>query len=162
MTMRIKAGSTSLLAACAVALAVMCVLSVSAPLRFDSEREARETVVRQRLMAIRAAEEKYRAAHGTYTGSFDALARSGLLADSLRLIPFSDGKTFDLQVSSTVARSGRQTPLMQCGAEYAQYLDGLDKDAIAALADEAREAGRYPGLKIGDLEQPNNNAGNWE
>lgn len=160
--MKIKVSNTSLLAASALVLVVLCVLSVSSPMRFDSEREAREVVVRQRLLVIRGAEEKYRAAHGTYTGSFDVLARSGLLADSLRVIPFSEGKTFDLQVSSFVARSGKQTPLMQCGAEYAQYLDGLDKNAIAALADEAREAGRFPGLKIGDLEQPNNNAGNWE
>ena len=53
-------------------------------------------------------------------------------------------------------------PLMECGAQYQQYLNGLDENSIANLVEAANEAGLYPGLKIGDLITPNNNAGNWE
>lgn len=160
--MKMKVNNRLLLTACVLVLALLCVLSVSAPIRFDNERAKRETAVRQRLLQIRAAEERYRAAHGTYTASFDALVSARLLADSLRYVPYSDGETFALQVSSFTGHSGRQTPLMECGAEYTQYLNGLDNDATASLTEEALEAGRYPGLKIGDLTEPNNNAGNWE
>lgn len=157
-----KMPQTLLLAASVLMLVALCVLSVSSPMRFDRERGAREAAVRQRLVKIRAAEEAYRASHGAYTGSFDVLVSSGLLADSLRLIPYSQGEAFALQVSSFTGSSGRQAPLMECGAQYAQYLRGLDSDAIASLTDEAMAAGRFPGLKIGSLEEPNNNAGNWE
>jgi hypothetical protein len=51
---------------------------------------------------------------------------------------------------------------MECGARYEQFLDGLDANSVANLIEEASAAGRYPGLKIGDIVQPNNNAGNWE
>jgi hypothetical protein len=51
---------------------------------------------------------------------------------------------------------------MECGARYDEYLQGLDADEVSNLTDEAMGAGRFPGLKIGDLETPNNNAGNWE
>ena len=34
--------------------------------------------------------------------------------------------------------------------------------ALATLKDLAEKTDRYAGLKIGDLFNPNNNAGNWE
>jgi len=58
--------------------------------------------------------------------------------------------------------SGRQIPLVECAAEYTSYLKGLDRNAVAALVQEAVAAGRYPGLKIGDITTSNSNAGNWE
>ncbi len=160
--MKMKANNTLLLMGCVLVLAALCFLSVDAPMRFQRQRQEREAVVKQRLLTIRAAEEKYRVRHGAYAGSFAELAKGGLLADSISYIPFSSKKRFSLQISSTVGKSGRQVPLMECGAEYADYLNGLDESSVASLTDEANAAGRYPGLKIGDLETPNDNAGNWE
>ena len=76
--------------------------------------------------------------------------------------PFAGGKKFDIAVNTQTGKSGRQIPLMECGAEYADYLEGLDGNSISNLIEEAETAGRYPGLKIGDLTTPNDNAGNWE
>ena len=59
-------------------------------------------------------------------------------------------------------KSGKQIPLMECAAEYTSYLNGLDQRSVDALVQEAIAAGRYPGLKIGDVTTTNNNAGNWE
>lgn len=50
---------------------------------------------------------------------------------------------------------------MECGATYKQYLDGLDKASVDELTQEANANGRFPGLKIGDTETPNDNVGNW-
>ena len=50
---------------------------------------------------------------------------------------------------------------MECGAGYETFLDGLDEGSIQQKIEEANYAGRYPGLKIGDLTTDNNNAGNW-
>lgn len=150
-----------LLAGCVLLLALLCFLSVDAPLRFGRERQARETEVKARLVAIRQAEERYCQRHGTYTGDFDALVKGRLLPDSLRFIP-GTRKPFSLRVSGIMGKTGRQIPVMECGARYDEYLQGLDADEVGNLTDEAASAGRFPGLKIGDLETPNSNAGNWE
>lgn len=150
-----------LLTGCVLLLVVLCFLSVNAPLRFDHERQVRETEVKTRLVAIRQAEERYCQRHGTYTGDFNALVKGGLLADSLRYIP-NTRKPFSLRASGIMGKTGRQIPVMECGARYDEYLQGLDADEVSDLTDEAMGAGRFPGLKIGDLETPNNNAGNWE
>lgn len=151
-----------LLTACVLLLAVVAFLSIDAPMRFEREQALRETAVKQRLVKIRVAEEKYRLRKGVYTGDFQELTRSGLLADSLRFIPYSGGRMFSLQATSIIGKTGRHIPLMECGAAYDQYLTGLDRNSVANLIEQANEAGRYPGLKIGDLTTPNNNIGNWE
>ena len=46
-------------------------------------------------------------------------------------------------------------------AAYEDYLDGLDEEAIMNVTEEANYAGRFPGLKIGDITKDNDNAGNW-
>lgn len=160
--MKIKANNTTALSACVLILSLLCLLSIGTPIRFDKQRAKRETVVKHRLLKIRAAEEAYRARHGAYAGTFEALVNSNLLADSLSHIPFSDKKRFRLQATTIIGKNGKQIPTMECGAEYADYLNGLDEGSISLLAEEAATAGRYPGLKIGDLETPNDNAGNWE
>ena len=83
-----------LLAMCVAALIAVCFLSINAPIRFKRERDIREAAVKQRLMKIRTAEERYRAATGVYTGDFTVLVRSGCIADSLTFIPYAGGKRF--------------------------------------------------------------------
>lgn len=145
-----------------VALVVLCYLSISAPMRFDREREARETVVKRRLMQIRSAAERYRHATGAYTGSMATLVKGRWLADSLQYIPFGGGRRFRLEASSVTSRSGRSVPVMECSATYADYLRGLDANSVHNLTVAAESAGRFAGLKIGDLAEPNDNNGNWE
>ncbi|MCD8318529.1 MAG: hypothetical protein LUC45_06705 [Paraprevotella sp.] len=83
-------------------------------------------------------------------------------ADSLQYIPYSDGQKFELEKSIHVGRSGATQNVMECRAPYSAYLKGLDEREIYNMTDDAEKQGRYPGLKIGDLTNPNNNAGNWE
>ena len=96
------------------------------------------------------------------TGELKVLVGEGYLADSLQYIPFSDSKCFELDATTQLSRSGRQIPLMECKASYTDYLRGLNEHYIATLIEKANTAGRWPGLKIGDIEKPNHHAGNWE
>ncbi len=160
--MNIQHKNTYGLLACVIVMAVLCVLSISSPMRFEHQQQKRERAVKERLMKIRTAEEKYRIRHGAYTADFATLVKSGLLADSLQYIPYSGGKRFTIDATTTIAKSGRQIPLMECSAAYTDYLQGLDKNSINNLTQAANESGRFPGLKIGDTTQPNDNAGNWE
>lgn len=160
--MRGYAKNNCLLAGGALLLAVLCFLSVYAPMRFEREQAVRETDVKRRLVAIRQAEERYKAVHAVYTGSLDTLVAARLLADSMRLIPHAGGKAFALEATTITGKSGKAIPLMECRAAYDDYLHDLDAASVAALAQRANAAGRFAGLKVGDLTEPNDNAGNWE
>ncbi len=160
--MKVNLKNNYLLAACVLLLAIMCWLSVGTPVRFGREQTRREAAVKERLAAIRQAEERYRARHGAYTADFAALVADGQLADGQQYVPCSEGRRFTLAATTIIGKSGQQIPLMECGATYDDYLHGLDKHTVATLTEEAHEAGRYPGLKIGSLSEPNGNRGNWE
>ncbi|MCI6160260.1 MAG: hypothetical protein PUH24_08475 [Prevotellaceae bacterium] len=147
---------------CILAVAAVCYLSITAPIRFQEKQKEREILVKQRLLKIRKAEQAYKRMHGTYTGDFKTLIASGLLADSLQYIPFSDKKKFELKADVKMMESGKQQPLMECAAPFEDYLTGLDENQIVNLSEKEYQAGRYPGLKIGDITTPNDNAGNWE
>lgn len=159
--MKLRFNTTTLLGGCVLLLALLCILSIGAPIHFSHERNMREKAVKVRLMTIRTAEERYRARNGVYAGSFKELAQAGLLPDSLSYIPYTDGLRFSLTATTLPGKSGRKIPVMECAATYSQYLSGLDKTSIADLTEQANANGQFPGLKIGDTENPNDNTGNW-
>lgn len=156
-----KINNNAILGACVFVMMLLCVLSVCQPLIFQKQMEARETEVKQKLMLIRAAEERYKAKNGVYTGDFSALVKGKYLKADAAYIPYANGKKFSLAATTIVSKSGKQIPLMECGAAYEDYLDGLNEDAVQQATEKASYAGLYPGLKIGDITQDNGNAGNW-
>lgn len=159
--MKPKININYILGGCVLVMLVLCLLSVWQPMRFDSQRTEREKLVKQRLETIRGAEEKYRQKNGVYTANWNTLVKERYISAQMQFIPYSDGKRFHLAATVIVGKSGKQTPLMECGATYADYLDGMDADAIEQLTEQANYAGLYPGLKIGEITTDNSNAGNW-
>ena len=151
-----------LLAVSVIVLLILCFLSIAEPMRFDRCVAEREKTVKQYLLQIRTAETAYLKRNGSYTASFDTLVKEKFLADSLRYIPYSGGKQFDLQTATHVSTSGKSQPLMVCSAHYADYLNGLDEQEVASLTTQTNASGRFPGLKIGDITAPNGNVANWE
>ena len=137
-----------LLAACVVVLAVLCFLSVDGPLNFEREREQREKVVKAQLDKIVRAEQRYRQQKGVYTGSFDVLTAVGLLDKADRYVPYSEGRSFELEATTEVGKSGRTIPQLTCGVRYAVYLQGLDEDKVNELSAHAAAMGSYPGIQV--------------
>ena len=125
--MRKHISYNSILAACVLVVLTLCLLSVWQPIHFQKEKEQRETAVKQRLMKIRTAEENYKRRHGTYTGDFATLIKGKWLDREMQYIPFSDNKRFSLSATTIVTKNGKQIPLMECGATYEEYLDGLNE-----------------------------------
>lgn len=84
--------------------------------------------------------------------------------DELRFIPHSGGQEF--RMSATIIETGNQNikvPVFSASAEYKTYLSGLnDKQALINMYDYDKTLGRFPGIKVGSLEKPTNEAGNWE
>lgn len=98
----------------------------------------------------------------TWVAVADTIFPAGYNIDSLRYVPFGNGKTFEMAIRQDTARSGVPFCLLEVKTPYEVYLSTLDKQQIINLKDEQTQLGKYCGLKIGDLEVANNNAGNWE
>ncbi|MFA6712689.1 MAG: hypothetical protein WCR82_02225 [Bacteroidales bacterium] len=81
--------------------------------------------------------------------------------DSLTTIPFSGGDKVII-LSTIKSVSGVDVPLFEASMPYSSLLKGLDKQLIINLVSTKEEINRYPGLQVGSITNPNNNAGNWE
>ena len=81
--------------------------------------------------------------------------------DSLTTIPFSGGDKVII-LSTIKSVSGVDVPLFEANMPYSSLLKGLDKQLIINLVSTKEEINRYPGLQVGSITNPNNNAGNWE
>ena len=58
--------------------------------------------------------------------------------------------------------SGVDVPLFEACAPYDLLLGGLKRQLVVNLNYERTSSDKYPGLKVGSVDAPNNNAGNWE
>ena len=201
--------------------------SVQAPVQFQKDTKARETVAIQRLKDIRTLQDAFKGAHGHFTASIDSLVafyhndsikitkqigsmddsaavantealkkknrkitnaqlleyyekgmnlvlsidvaipvkdtllkRADFNAEELKTIPFSGKPIIMNAIVKTV--SGVEVPLFEACMPYEDYLIGLERQYIINLKCEAEDMGKYPGLKVGSVDAPNNNAGNWE
>ena len=76
-------------------------------------------------------------------------------------IPFSGGKPVEMACTVKTV-SGVQVPLFEAERPYKALLSGMDNQLRINLDDERIKTDRYPGLKVGSITAPNNNAGNWE
>lgn len=221
-----------ILAACVVGLLYLCYESIMGPIQFNKEKDAREELIKARLIDIRKAQVEYRSLHGgRYTDNFDSLIHfvknaqlpfvrkegvlsddqleagmteekamamiskakrtnnwkeveaAGLMsfkrdtvwvamvdtiygrgynADSLRYVPFGNGATFEMAIKEDSTKSGAKFYLFEAKTPYTAYLAGLNQQELNNLIDTQTKLDRFPGLKVGDIEVPNNNAGNWE
>lgn len=81
--------------------------------------------------------------------------------NTIGVIPFSGGQPVGM--ASTVKMvSGVPVPLFEAEMPYKALLTGLNNQLRINLDDERIKTDRYPGLKVGSITAPNNNAGNWE
>ena len=81
--------------------------------------------------------------------------------DSLRYIPFSGGEETEMDaIVKTV--SGVDVPLFEARMPFKKLLKGMNNQLRINIDAERIDQGRYEGLQVGSITQPNNNAGNWE
>jgi hypothetical protein len=86
--------------------------------------------------------------------------RPNFSLDSLKYIPFSDGIIFDL-AAGEIDRGGIKVGVYEIKAPYKAYMKGLDRQLVINLTKSKEDIDRYPGLKVGSMEEPSTD-GNWE
>ena len=87
-------------------------------------------------------------------------SRKHFSLDSLRYIPFAGGDPFEIAAGS-IDRGGLQVSVFEVKAPYKKILKGLDRQMIINLVKSKKDIERYPGLKVGSMEEPSTD-GNWE
>lgn len=97
-----------------------------------------------------------------FVSLYDSLYKGRIDPDSLRYVPFSNGKEFELSVSSDTSKAGLISHSFEAKTPFVTYLGaesengGLDKQEIINLLEDCDDRGRYRGMKV------DNNSGNWE
>ena len=89
------------------------------------------------------------------------LKRPGFVIDSIALIPLSGGQKIEMKAIIGKV-SGVDVPLFEASIPFDILLNGLNRQLVVNLNSERKTTDRYPGLRVGSIEAPNNNAGNWE
>ena len=91
----------------------------------------------------------------------DTLFGKGYNVDDLRNVPGANVQ-FTMDTATLTSGSGYTVKVFQCGDLYDDYLGDLNKQEVYNLKDKASKMGKYAGLRVGSVEEINNNAGNWE
>ena len=97
-----------------------------------------------------------------FVSLYDSLYKGRINPDSLRYVPFSNGKQFEMSVSSDTSKTGVISHTFEAKTLFVTYLGaeseggGLDKQEIINLLEDCDDRGRYRGMKV------DNNSGNWE
>lgn len=89
-------------------------------------------------------------------------ARKRWMPDSISYVPFSNNKEFEMGAGVIKTASGVDVSVFEAKVHNNIYLEGLERQEVININDKQRKLERYPGLKVGSLEEANNNAGNWE
>jgi hypothetical protein len=86
--------------------------------------------------------------------------RPNFTIDSLRYIPYSNGALFEI-AAGEIDRGGIKVSVYEIKAPYSTYMKGLDRQLVINLTKSKEDIDRYPGLKVGSMEEPSTD-GNWE
>lgn len=86
--------------------------------------------------------------------------RTNFDVNSLRIVPFSQDKEFELQ-AGYITRGGLKVAVFEAKTPYSVYLWDLDPQRVNNLRAEKEDLEKYPGLKVGSMDEPTL-TGNWE
>lgn len=98
-----------------------------------------------------------------YVSAVDTLFGKNYDIDKIKYVPVPDTvAVFQLGSTYITTGSGIKVPVFEAKAHNNVILRGLDRQQVINLNESRRTNEKYPGLKVGSLEETNNNAGNWE
>jgi hypothetical protein len=92
----------------------------------------------------------------------DSLYAPEQVIEDLRIIPFSLGKEFEMGAGTVETGSQVKVEVFEAYALYDDLFQGMDRQEVINYKDERYKITEFDGVKVGSLEEANNNAGNWE
>jgi len=101
-----------------------------------------------------------------YVSMIEALYPNKYTADNIeeiKKVPFTTDKEFVLKVDNSYTNSNSiKIPLFEASVLYEVYLADLNRQEVLNKIDVQTKLAKFPGLMVGSVVEPNNNAGNWE
>ncbi|MGC9375480.1 MAG: hypothetical protein ACP5DQ_10635 [Bacteroidales bacterium] len=91
----------------------------------------------------------------------DTLFSQNFPAKNLWKVPFTENDSIEM-AAGKVDVSNTKVNVFEAKVHNDVLLHGLDEQLIINLNERMKNANNFPGVKVGDINQPNNNAGNWE
>jgi hypothetical protein len=91
----------------------------------------------------------------------DTLFAAGFNADLLWKVPFTQMDSFKM-ATANLSVSKLNVNVFEAKVHNDILLFDLDRQLVVNLNDKMKNMNNYPGVKVGDVVEPNNNAGNWE
>lgn len=83
--------------------------------------------------------------------------------DKLAIVPFTEDVKFELKINNDYTNNnGIKIPLFEASVLYSVYLKDLNHQEVLNKIDVQNKLAKFPGLMVGSINEPNNNAGNWE
>ncbi len=93
----------------------------------------------------------------------NAVFNGSVNPEKLKYIPVPDTTAeFSLGATVITTGSGIKVPVFEAKAHNNIILRGLNRQFVINLNEQRRTNEKYPGLRVGSLQETVNNAGNWE
>lgn len=92
----------------------------------------------------------------------DSIFYPGYPIDSIRYVPYADTNQFFMGATEIETASKVKVKVFEAHVINDILLHDLDRQLIINYSAERVKITNFPGLRVGSLEEPTNNAGNWE
>ena len=92
----------------------------------------------------------------------DSLFSHRYPVDSLRYVPYTSGKKFDMGAGIVETGSKLKVDVFEASVSNDVLLHGMDRQLVINFNEEREKISGFAGLKVGSLDETTNNAGNWE
>lgn len=98
----------------------------------------------------------------SYTPVLDSIFDPGFHVDSIRYVPFAGSHEFTMKADKIPTTSKVEVEVFEASVLNNIFLAGLDRQLIINYNALRERITGFPGLRVGNVTEPNNNAGNWE
>jgi hypothetical protein len=92
----------------------------------------------------------------------DSLFAPEYPVDDLRYIPFTSNKEFEIGAGEVETGSQVKVKVFEVYALYDDLFNGMDRQEVINYKEERYKITAFEGVKVGSLNEANNNIGNWE
>ena len=92
----------------------------------------------------------------------DSIFDKGYPIDQLRFIPGIEKTEFKMSAGRVMTTSMVLVNVFEAYALNDVFLSDLDRQLVVNYNEQRIKFTGFPGMKVGDVKVPNNNAGNWE
>ncbi len=98
----------------------------------------------------------------SYTTVLDSIFRPQFPVDSLRYVPYLGDTEFKMEAANVETASGVSVEVFEASVLNDVFPKGLDEQLIVNYNVLREKITGFPGMRVGNVKEPNNNAGNWE